>query len=91
MKKTKEKLVLQIDDIICDICGASCRKTCDIESAKLFAHWGYDSKRDGDVFDIDICESCFEKILKYMLEIRSCISKREEDNQDTLTPTHKFN
>lgn len=89
MKKNKEKLVLQLDDIICDICGESCKKNLDIESAKLFAHWGYDSKKDGDVYDIDLCENCFDKVLKYLLEIRSFISKRE-DQSDTLSPSSTF-
>jgi len=74
-----------LDDIICDICGESCKKNLDIESAKLFAHWGYDSKKDGDVYDIDICENCFDKILVYLLDIRSHTNKRE-DQTDTLTP-----
>lgn len=88
MKTTKEKLVLHIDDIICDICGNSCKKNIDIESAKLFAHWGYDSKKDGDVYDIDLCENCFDKTLKYLLEIRSHINKRD-DETDTLSPVNR--
>lgn len=89
MKKTKEKLVLQLDDIVCDICGDSCKKNLDIESAKLFAHWGYDSKKDGDVYDIDLCEKCFDRTLNYLMQIRSCVSKRE-DHSDTLTPSSTF-
>ena len=85
MKKNKQKLVFQLEDIVCDICGDGCKKNLDIESAKLFAHWGYDYKKDGDVYDIDLCENCFDKTLKFLLEIRSHINTRE-DNSDTLSP-----
>ena len=85
MKRNKKKLVLQLDDIVCDICGNSCKKNLDIESAKLFAHWGYDSSKDGYVYDIDLCEGCFDKTLTFLLEIRSHINTRE-DNSDTLSP-----
>jgi hypothetical protein len=85
MKKNKQKLVLQLDDIICDICGNSCKKKVDIESAKLFAHWGYDSLKDGDVYDIDICENCFDKTLAFLMKIRSHVNTRD-DSSDTLTP-----
>jgi len=87
MKKNRKKLTLQLDDIICDICGGSCKKSYDIESAKLFAHWGYDSSKDGDVYDIDLCEGCFDKTINYLMSIRSHISIRE-DQTDTLSPVN---
>jgi hypothetical protein len=70
MKKYVKKTIDDLDDITCDVCKSSCKKHYNIESATLSAYWGYDSKRDGEAFDIDICESCFDKLIKFMSDLR---------------------
>lgn len=85
MKKKKKKYVLQVDDVICDVCCKSCKKTCDIESATLCARWGYDSKKDGDFYDIDLCEDCFDKVIDFLNKIASC-----SKDKANLSPIQKF-
>ena len=46
MKTFKEVVGKKLDEVLCDICGKSCKKTCDNEFASLTATWGYDSKKD---------------------------------------------
>lgn len=67
MKLYKEVKRKVEDKVFCDICGQSC--TLDqfgSEYATLEAQWGYSSKRDGQKFDIQICEKCFEEILEWI-------------------------
>ncbi len=59
--------------IFCDICGEDCRKEGDYDSewAELKATWGYDSRKDGDEYHIDLCEKCFDRTIAFLKEIRS--------------------
>lgn len=55
--------------IFCDICGEDCRKhpdDYDSEWAELKATWGYDSRKDGDQYNIDLCENCFDKTIEFL-------------------------
>ena len=57
--------VLVIVDILCDHCGTSCKKSSgELESARLFAHWGYDSNYDDEVWDYFFCDDCAGKIVQ---------------------------
>lgn len=38
--------------------------------ARLTADFGYGSKRDGEVFNSDFCEDCFDKLLMKIEEIK---------------------
>jgi hypothetical protein len=69
--------------IFCDICGTDCRKEMDNESAALTAIWGWDSKKDGDKYHIDLCESCFDKTIAFLKSIRT-INPVEKCNLDAL-------
>lgn len=63
-KKIKKKVE---DKVYCDVCGQNC--TVDqlgSEYATLEAIWGYSSTRDGQKFDIQICEQCFVDILYWI-------------------------
>jgi hypothetical protein len=73
MKTYKEEIRKAIDKIYCDCCGENCSKHIDHEYAELSATWGYCSKQDGTVYDIQICESCFNEVLQSMKQIRKRI------------------
>ena len=36
------------------------------ESATLSAQWGYLSKKDGDTYNVDLCESCFDATISFL-------------------------
>jgi len=77
LKKYKKVLKDEVDDVICDVCGDSCRKDCSHmlndhgEYATLEAIWGYCSRRDGDDYKCDMCENCFEKVLAFIDSLKS--------------------
>ena len=93
MKTYKKKLTKVVDQILCDCCGQSCTKefpttkpSFDHEYASIEATWGYLSNQDGTVYDIQICESCFNEVLQYMKQIRKRIlgSLKYPHNIDNL-------
>lgn len=50
-----------LDKIYCDVCGVCCTDdNFGTETASLTAEWGYRSKKDGKIYQIDICENCFD-------------------------------
>jgi hypothetical protein len=71
MKKTKKVECQKLDEVVCDICGQSCKKTHNNEFASLSATWGYDSKKDLTRHDIDLCEGCFDKTIEFLQQIRT--------------------
>lgn len=56
-------------NVVCDICNTNCRKNYSAEYGNISAEWGYDSNNDGDVYDLDLCESCFLKTINYLKNI----------------------
>lgn len=66
--KTYKKVTKTVEDCVyCDICSKNCSiDNFDNEYATLEALWGYGSKRDGEKFDIQICENCFNDVLNWM-------------------------
>ena len=71
MKKTKKVECEKLDEVVCDICGQSCKKDFDNEFASLTATWGYNSKKDLTRHDIDLCEGCFDKTIEFLQQIRT--------------------
>lgn len=66
--KTYRKVTKKVEhNVYCDICDKNCT---DInygsEYATVEALWGYASKRDGERFDIQLCENCFGDMLGWM-------------------------
>jgi len=55
-----------ITNILCDICGESCKKSADYEYAYLSANWGYDSKKDGEQHRAHLCEKCYNKVRDFI-------------------------
>lgn len=81
MKKTALKTIEVIDDVTCDICNKSCKDHIDnMESASLTAYWGYSSKKDGQNYDLDICESCFDKTLEFLSKLKGSVIKPSSEN-----------
>lgn len=68
MKTYKEKTIKVLNHILCDVCGKTC--TDDFynnhENATLEAIWGYNSGRDGERFEIHMCENCFGETLGFL-------------------------
>jgi hypothetical protein len=71
MKTFRDKIIQEIDDVNCDICGKSAT-TMNIGPAwaELGACWGYGSIHDGYKYDIDICENCFVDVINFIKEKR---------------------
>lgn len=82
MKKIASKTIEVIDDVSCDVCGKNCKDGLEnIESALLTAYWGFTSKKDGQNYEIDICEECFDKTLEYLSKLKgSNINPISENN-----------
>ena len=54
-------------DVTCDVCHTSCRTPLDnYEYATLAARWGYHSRKDGTTEHMDLCEDCFDDVVKYL-------------------------
>jgi len=67
MKVYAEKLVETVVDKICDVCEQSVMIELNQykyeECGELKASFGYGSKEDGKVYQLDLCESCFKAAL----------------------------
>ncbi len=67
MKVYAEKLVKTVVDKICDVCEQSVmievNKHKYEECGELKASFGYGSKEDGKLYQLDLCESCFKTAL----------------------------
>jgi len=67
LKLFTEQTASVVEDIKCDVCGASTlSEGGEINAVSLQAAWGYGSKHDGDSYEIDLCEGCFFGTLSYL-------------------------
>lgn len=73
MKTYKKKLVETVDHILCDVCGKTCTDDLynDHENATIEAVWGYNSRSDGDKYEIHLCENCFYITISFLRNQRS--------------------
>jgi len=79
MRKYKKILKDELDDVQCDICGKSCKNECSAlvgvpsqaEYAILEGIWGYCSRRDGERFNCEMCEDCFEKVSAFIDSLKA--------------------
>ena len=67
-KKLSE--VVELTDVLCDSCGASCKTSMGFEYGSLRASWGYDSRKDCMVEDYHLCENCFDNIANMTIKNR---------------------
>ena len=55
------------NDIYCNMCGRKIKQKQDIpveDFVSVKKAWGYFSGKDGTVQECDLCEECFEKIVR---------------------------
>jgi hypothetical protein len=73
--KKSEELVEKLADVMCDRCGKSCwdKEHMNIEYAEMKAMWGYGSGHDCERHKIQLCEKCYDEMVKVM-EIKVQIS-----------------
>jgi hypothetical protein len=64
IKQLKE--VELLEDVICDRCGKTCLVGGGYEYAILSANWGYESLKDGEQHRAQICEGCYDAVVKDM-------------------------
>ena len=67
----KEVLVSKVVDVICDICGNSCKDSEDknLEYAEIYipgGGWGFDSGKDGENHICHMCEGCYDKVRNFI-------------------------
>lgn len=56
-----------LQKIVCNQCGRELKLQNGIVQEGVFhgeARWGYFSEKDGEHHSFDLCESCYEKLLK---------------------------
>jgi hypothetical protein len=82
MRIQKKVLTQQTIDIICDICGKSCKS----EHGLIFADWGYDSEHDFETWECHLCEKCFFLVVSYVR--RSLRGSFHDDNGTIIKGEH---
>lgn len=57
----------ELDQVVCNCCGKEIPKDCHgyfEDYIHIEKDWGYFSNKDGKHHSFDLCESCYDKILK---------------------------
>jgi hypothetical protein len=91
MKITEERLIETVIDRVCDVCGSSVM--IDVgghkyeECGELKANWGYGSKNDGDSYQLDLCERCFQVALLALRDEYRSVVMFDDDRE---LPDDKF-
>ncbi len=70
MKQYKTKEILEVSKIICNKCGKEIeRKNGRLEEDVLQVEkrWGYPSEKDNEVHSFDLCEDCYDEIIRTFL------------------------
>lgn len=68
MIKTNNKQIKAdiVEDVICDVCGKSCKNSTNFEYMTLKKYWAYGSKKDGEFWEAHICEKCVDEKLQFV-------------------------
>lgn len=64
MRQYKER---ELDKIICNQCGREIEVSHEVpreESLEVEKRWGYFSEKDNEVHKFDLCESCYDAMVK---------------------------
>lgn len=68
MEKIGSVLKKEVVEIYCDFCGKGTKDEMgNFECATLSANWGYTSRKDGEIHNCHMCETCYDTI-KILLE-----------------------
>jgi hypothetical protein len=91
MKIIEKILMDTVVDITCDVCGqlvsANIKgEECEVK-ANLAASFGYGSGEDGNVYHVDLCESCFKIALSALKEHRRLLVMFDDEHN---LPDEKF-
>ena len=79
MNKYQTRQTRVLTDICCDACGASCKTPLDdYEVATISAQWGYHSRKDGESYHLDLCENCFDDVVKHVQNLKQQKSENNE-------------
>jgi uncharacterized cysteine cluster protein YcgN (CxxCxxCC family) len=72
--KTPEEVT---EDVICDICGKSCKKRINdpivertMEYMELKTSWGFYSNKDLETWEAEVCEDCVDKHLSPLIKFK---------------------
>ncbi|MDO4345019.1 MAG: hypothetical protein Q4C50_09480 [Eubacteriales bacterium] len=55
------------NEIYCNMCGRKLEKKEDILREDVLSvkkNWGYFSGRDGEIHEFDLCETCYDRLIK---------------------------
>lgn len=66
LTKSVSRSVDEIDDILCDSCGKSCKMLGAFVYIPIVVKWGYGSKYDCEEWTAQICEACTETKLNFI-------------------------
>ena len=74
----------KITDVICDICGKSCKYSdseTSLEYASIEVNWGYYSHKDLTTWTAQICEKCVDEKLDNLIKFHKFNSMKKEPKQ----------
>lgn len=66
IKQINIRECLDIEDIICDVCGKSCNTDTGFERLTMNAQWGFMTKKDFQKWEADVCEKCVDEKLGFI-------------------------
>lgn len=62
MKSFEKVKKFHVMDVVCDVCGKSCRECYNTEYASVQSDWG-------ETGELHLCKECFKKTLGYLSSI----------------------
>jgi hypothetical protein len=74
-----------VSDVICDICCSTLTEGSGLEYGELRAIWGHGSARDGERYEVHLCERCFFQALATMKRQRH-METMVDENDDNRCP-----
>lgn len=67
MRKYQEGRARKVKEIICNCCGRALTFADEIpteEACHIEVQWGYFSRKDGENHTIDLCEECYDNMVR---------------------------
>ncbi|WP_417583217.1 hypothetical protein [Nitrincola sp.] len=83
MRVIAKKVCDVVEDVRCDVCGASTSNNSahEPEFGVLQADWGYGSQHDGEQYELHLCETCFFSALATLKAERSACHMLDDDSE----------